>query len=161
MICYNVDMKKIPLTQGKVALVDDEDFEWLKAFNWHDGGRYAIRKGTVKEQKSTVFMHREIMKAPSGKHVDHINGDCYDNQKANLRFATQTENNWNARTRKDNTTGYKGVCYRPKSRDFVVYINVNGKRIHLKTYRNLEDAIAARREAELKYHGRFALEGRI
>lgn len=162
LLCYSVDMKTIPLTQGKVALVDDEDFEELSKYNWHNAGRYAVRHTSRKSPggRKTVFMHRQIMNAPSGKQVDHKNGNRYDNRKSNLRFSTQLQNCWNACTRKDNKTGYKGVHYRPKSKDFVVYISVNKKRIHLKTYRNIDDAIKARKEAELKYHGEFAYQRR-
>lgn len=158
---YNVDMKKIPLTRGKYAIVDDEDYVYLSQFSWHDGGRYAIRHTSRKDGHRPVWMHREIIGVSKGKHVDHINGDCYDNRRTNLRLATSSQNNQNAKIRKDNTTGYKGVCYRAKSRDYVAYININGKRIHLKTYRNLEDAIVARKTAELKYHGAFAYQRRV
>lgn len=158
---YNVDMKTIPLTKGKLAIVDDDDYDWILSMGkWNASGRYAMKHSSRKTGKKPIWMHREIINAPKGKQVDHINGNRFDNRKSNLRLATQTENNWNTCTRKDNTTGYKGVCYRPKFKDYVAYINVNGKRIHLKTYRNVEDAIKARKEAELKYHGDFAYQRR-
>ena len=102
-------MKRIPLTQGKFALVDDEDFEALSQFKWRakhcpDGRRpeksskwYACRteirkRGPKAGKKKEVYMHRFLMDAPRGKVVDHLNGDGLDNRRANLRICTQKEN---------------------------------------------------------------------
>lgn len=143
-------MKKIPLTQGKYALVDDEDYEYLSQWKWqyHPKG-YATRRGSIK-------MHRIINQTPIGMVTDHINGDGLDNRKLNLRSCTQAQNTMNRRLGRNSKSGYKGVVWREKSKDFVVYINANGKRIWLKTYHALEDAVKAREEAEIKYHGEFA-----
>lgn len=106
-------MKQIPLTQGKFALVDDEDFERINSHKWSLGnvGRnnlYAIRsvyKNGKKEK--TVYMHREVLELTSKKHVDHVNSNGLDNQKANLRECTHSENMRN-RIR-HNKSGFKGV----------------------------------------------------
>jgi hypothetical protein len=105
-------MKDIPLTQGKVALVDDDDFERVSAFKWHahlDHGNWYARRW-VKATPSTIYLHRFVMDAPCGVQVDHWNGDGLDCQKSNLRRATHEQNTRNARLRKDNTTGFKGVA---------------------------------------------------
>lgn len=84
--------KLIPLTQGKFAIVDDADFEWLSQFKWHLAGRYA--KGYVNGR--VVSMHRLLMDTPTGLVTDHRNHRCLDNRRSNLRNITQAENTRNA-----------------------------------------------------------------
>lgn len=91
--------------------------------------------------------------------IDHINGNHYDNTIENLRLVTQAENSKNRSTRKDNTSGHVGLYWRNSKRKWQVYIGVNGKNIHIGHFKNKEDAIKARKEAEKKYgyhknHGR-------
>ena len=76
-------------------------------------------------------MHRVITKCPKGKQVDHINGDGLDNRKANLRICTVNENNKNAKMRKDNKSGYKGVSWYPNRHKWRCVIFVNKKQIYL------------------------------
>jgi hypothetical protein len=106
-------MKEIPLTQGKVALVDDDDFELVSKYRWHiNSGRYAI--GRVGGPKK-IMMHRLIMNAPIECDVDHINGNGFDNRRANLRFCTHAQNMDNCRKQKNGTTSnYIGVCRQGK-----------------------------------------------
>lgn len=158
-------MKYINLTQGRQVIVDDEDFDFLSRWKWQYNRKtgYTTRGNWVKNESGKwvqpkLYLHKEIL-SKKGYLTDHINGNKLDCRKDNLRIATRAQNNHNARTRKDNKLGYKGVVWREKSRDFVAYINVNGKRICLKTYHNLEDAVKARKEAEVKYHGEFAYKG--
>lgn len=95
----------------------------------------------------------------SNKVIDHINGNHYDNTIENLRLVTQSENNKNLSTPKDNTSGHIGVGWVKLSRKWRATIRANGKYMHLGTFNNKEDAIKARKEAEKKYgyhenHGR-------
>lgn len=98
-------MIRIPLTQGKFALVDTEDYPKVAPFKWsasnESHGRrkwYAIRRITMNGKRYTVRMHRHIMGLapgaldPSGSVVDHLNDDGLDNRRENLRVTTQTEN---------------------------------------------------------------------
>ena len=149
-------MKEIQLTQGKVALVDDEDFDWLNQWKWccsHDYANKAVRLSNGKY--SAITMHRLILLAHKGQEVDHINGNRLDNRRVNLRFCSRTENQYNKKRQKNNTTGYKGVR---KHRDgkWEAKIRVNGERIYLGIYVNIHDAAKAYDEAALKYHGEFA-----
>lgn len=110
-------MKIILLTQGRSALVDDEDYERLTTLKWQwdkgNGERarnnpdhigYAgrqIRTGPPidgKRQRKKQWMHRIIMNCPRGLLVDHINGNGLDNRKENLRIVTVTVNNNNAKS---------------------------------------------------------------
>src|SRR4030095_8449683 len=108
-------MKKIPLTQGKVAIVDERDNEWLSRFNWHAlrsrNHYYAVRSVRRDNGKiHNILMHREILNPPSGYETDHVNGDGLDNRRANLRIATHRQNQANSGMSANNTSGVKG-CY--------------------------------------------------
>jgi len=95
-------MKKIKLTQGKVALVSNEDYELVSKFKWCASleGRgtkwYAIRRARINGVSFKIRMHRFIMGLPPGKFdervVDHINHDSLDNRRENLEIITQEEN---------------------------------------------------------------------
>ena len=84
-------MKEILLTQGKVALVDDEDFEKLNRYKWYamqtKQNWYSVRNIRINNKQTLVCMHREIINAPINKQVDHINGNGLDNQKRIYGFA--------------------------------------------------------------------------
>lgn len=110
-------MKEISLTQGKMALVDDSDYEELGQWKW-----YAMRTASHRDRwcaarcvptgngrQANIYMHRAILKPASGVFIDHIDGDGLNNQRSNLRLATNQENCRNQRVRRNNTTGYKGV----------------------------------------------------
>jgi hypothetical protein len=107
-------MKEIKLTQNKVALVDDEDYEWLNSFKWQaQRGRYtyyAIRTDCSGDRPRTVRMHRLILGEPGGD-IDHINGHGFDNQRRNMRVSTDPENMWNRRKNRGCSSIYKGVSW--------------------------------------------------
>lgn len=113
-------MKTIPLTQGKVALVDDEDFDYLSQFKWHlkrssKKARvvYAVAHEPNTTRNSTKLrMHRLLL--PGAKEVDHINGDGLDNRRHNLRAATKHQNMRNMQRHRDNESGFKGVSRHQK-----------------------------------------------
>ncbi len=100
------NVKRIPLTGGFYAYVDAEDFEELNRWRWraHSGG-YAVRW----EKDKLILMHRQIMKTPQGMVVDHINGNGYDNTRANLRNVTRRENMHNMGKHAGTASIYKGV----------------------------------------------------
>ncbi|TRZ48841.1 hypothetical protein D4S03_09200 [bacterium] len=154
-------MKEIPLTQGQVALVDDEDFERVNAFKWRASwcpgtkSFYAKRSIGPRSNQKTIYMHRFIMNTPKGMHCDHIHHDTLNNQKGNLRNCTPSQNNMNSRLRSNNTTGLNDVCRHSKY-GYQVKIHANGKAVFLKWFKTLAEAIAARDEAIKKYHGDFA-----
>lgn len=110
-------MKRIPLTQGRSAIVDDADYEALTAHSWClsncSGICYAVRGCKIEGKHHTVLMHREIMEAPKGMLVDHINGDGLDNRRCNLRLVTDSQNHFNQRKRKKVTSskqkGFTGI----------------------------------------------------
>ena len=140
-------MKKITLTRGKFAIVDDEDFDALNQWKWWFTTRgYAVRE----EKRKLVFMHRLINKTPNGFDTDHINRNKLDNRQANLRTVTRSQNFMNINPRKNNTSGVKGV--QRHAEGWMARIKLNYKTIYLGYFKRFEDAVTARKNAELIYH---------
>lgn len=141
-------MKKIQLTKNKVALVDDDMFEYLNQWKWYlnDNG-YAVNKG-----KTIIRMHRLINNTPEGLFTDHINMDKLDNRRCNLRSVSKSENGINRLKPKNNRSGCKGVCFNKNANKWMAEIKVKPTKIYLGIYTNLEDAIKIRKEAERRYH---------
>ena len=92
---------------------------------------------------------------PKG-HIDHINGNPSDNRWCNLREATPTQNVANAKRRKDNTSGFKGVCWYRKTKKWKAEIMISQKHIHLGYFDTPELAHQAYVDAAIKYFGEFA-----
>ena len=150
-------MRKIKLTQGKYALVDNEDFEWLSQWKWVFNNGYAVVSryiggGSKNAKRATIYMHRLINKTPSGFETDHINRNKLDNRKENLRIASKNLNSINRGLRKDNTSGYKGVGWEKRRKKWYASIMINQKSKTLGCFNNIQDAIFIRQEAERKYH---------
>lgn len=148
--------KEIPLTQGKVALVDDDDFERLIVSKWCVSAQgYAIRH-LRKFQFGSTMMHREILGAPKDMDVDHVNLNKLDNRRVNLRLCKMSQNIANSGKRKNNTSGYKGVSWSKQNKKWYACIKVNRKTIDLGRYDNILDAVEAHDVAAKKYFGEFA-----
>lgn len=92
---------------------------------------------------------------------DHINGDTLDNRKQNLREATISQNNMNKGNQRNNTSGYKGVCWNIVHNKFYAYITLNRKRISLGYFKCAKQAAQAYNEDAVKLHGDFAKLNRI
>lgn len=149
-------MKEIKLSQGKVAIVDDADYEWLSKFKWsafranQDGSRYyAFRKCMVR--RKIVMMHREILDAPKGRSVDHIDHNGLNNCRSNIRLVTSGENSRNVLMSSRNKSGVIGVIWLPKKKIWQADICFNGKQIRLGVRKNKDDAIKLRKDAEILY----------
>lgn len=143
-------MKTIELTQGYVALVNDEDYELLSKYKWQ------VRKcGSNIYAQVTLGMHQFIMGACSENVVDHINGNGLDNRRENLRLASKAENRMN-QNRVVGSSKYKGVSWNKKARKWVAYITHNHDRIHLGTF--TEEVLAAKAydDAAKALFGNFA-----
>ena len=160
-------VREIQLTRGKVALVDDEDYEVLADFKWcasrNKHAFYAYRALPKSQGKqSHVKMHRIILNAPNGIEVDHRDGDGLNNTRANLRLATRSQQQANlVHPSKINQFGFKGIHFGPPSRKdgsprWRARIKVNQKLINLGTFKTLEEAARAYDEGARKFFGPFA-----
>ena len=151
--------REIPLSQGKVAIVDAQDFERLARFKWfanrNSGIFYARRTISINGRKTVILMHRYILGLkPGDLQVDHRDGDGLNNTRANLRLATRSENQRNCGKRSKNTSGYKGVSKRRQT--WMVQIGLHGKKYHLGAFSSPIDAAFVYDAAALKMHGEFA-----
>jgi hypothetical protein len=151
-------MKEIQLTQGQVTLVDDEDYEYLNQWNWqaHYNKKQSIYYATGVINKNFVTMHRLILNAPKDMYVDHINHNTLDNRKENLRLATLSENQYNRKRCKRNTSGYKGVSWSKLHNKWRARICITKERLHLGLFDTAEEAYKIYCAAAEKYHGEFA-----
>lgn len=94
-------------------------------------------------------------KWPEGM-IDHRDTVRSNNRWENLREASQSQNACNSKTPSDNASGVKGVAYNKRDRNWMAYINKDGRRVYLGTYPDKAQAAAARNRAAPKYHGDFA-----
>lgn len=124
--------KEIPLTQGKVALVDDEDYPTVIKYRWcavkDTHTFYALRNILAPTGKRhNIRMHRMILNLPEGVISDHINGNGLDNRRKNLQIVTNRQNCQNKHTKK--SSRYPGVSWNKSHRKWVANIRV-GCKIH-------------------------------
>ena len=91
--------------------------------------------------------------------IDHINGDKSDNRLCNLRACEHSQNLWNARKPKNNTSGYKGVKMHKKSGKWYGEVRGNGERRITRLCETKDEAnqLLIRIRADL--HGDFANNG--
>lgn len=151
-------MKEIQLTQGKIALVDDDIFDYINQWKWcaakDNYTWYAMRTIGLRPFKTTVAMHRIITKAQDEYEVDHRDGDGLNNQMYNLRVCTSSQNQMNKRVQKNNTSGFKGVFESGKR--WQAAIKVANKRTYLGSFVTPEEAARAYDKAAKELHGEFA-----
>ena len=127
-------MKEIQLIPNKVALVDDEDYEYLNQWKWRTRKcgytYYAVCKGVV-------FMHREIMYISKGIIIDHKDRNGLNNQRENLKIVTRSENS--KLPLKITHSGYPGV-ESIKPGEWIATINLDGKKVDLGVFPTEEEA---------------------
>jgi HNH endonuclease/AP2 domain len=151
-------MKEISLTQGKVAQVDDADFEWLSQWKWcalrvgHTW--YAVRTDYTGGRKQMVIMHRLVV-GRSDLRVDHRDGNGLNNQRGNLRLVTASQNRCNSRKRGGSSI-YKGVCLRKRGKHWQAQIANLRVQKYLGSFNSEVEAARAYDAAARELHGEFA-----
>jgi len=153
-------MKEIKLTQGKVALVDDENFDYLNQWNWfamkHRYTFYAVMhpKRTIKYVQTSILMHRMILNLTNYKiQVDHKDQNGLNNCKTNLRRVSNGQNQMNKRS--SGVSKYLGVSYDHK-KYIKAAIRTNGNITQLGYFKTEEEAAKAYDKAAKEQHGEFA-----
>lgn len=140
--------------------VDDDDFDTLSQVRWFADRKanhtYAARYNCQVKPKKWVMMHRLLIQAPDDMQVDHIDGNGLNNKRANLRLVTMAENAQNARLRKDNKCGFRGVHYDTHIRWWRARIGYGGKFFHLGIFHSAEEAAQAYDDAARTFHGEYA-----
>lgn len=158
-------MKEIKLTQGQVALVDDDDFERASAFKWFvqkvSYGFYAVRhKVTVEHGSYMYYLHYFILgrdqKQRNGLEIDHINGNPLDNRKENLRVCTVRQNRCNRRKLEGSASRYKGVFYDKTRGKWSASIRTAGITYNLGRFYDEVEAAKAYDRAAKEMFGAFA-----
>jgi len=156
-------MIEIELTQGKVAIVDDEDAD-LALLNWYYDKGYARRNipGDNGKQKQEL-LHRVVYERKLGRElrpgeqVDHVDRNTVDDRRENLRLATNAQNGANQGKPKGTySSEYKGVCWNKQNKNWRAVIMVNQKSIHLGYFIEEFEAALAYDRAAKEYFGEFA-----
>lgn len=148
-------MKFIPLTQGKYAIVDDEDYQELIKYKWYalkqrNGDFYAYRQ-------VMIAMHRQILNAQPGQHTDHQNHRGLDNRKSNIRICTNQQNQRNQLPQKvKKSSKYKGVTYNKRVNLWYAQIGHNNQILPLGSYKSEIEAANAYDIKAQELFGEFA-----
>lgn len=150
-------MKKIPLTRGLFAIVDDDDFESLSKHKWFaDKGNSTFYANRHHSKGKNIRMHRQIMCVTDKRlDVDHKNGNGLDNRKCNLRVCSRSSNNANAKISRRNRSGFKGVCWDSSRNKWGAQIGFNGKKYHLGRFDKIENAVSAYNKKAKELFGEF------
>jgi hypothetical protein len=155
-------MRRIKLTQGKYTLVSTIDFEYLNQWKWYARKQrstwYAVRDIWIPVHK-ILYMHRLIhnrLYFNTQMQTDHKDQNGLNNQRNNLRVATNTENNRNKKKQRNNTSGYKGVYWSNQGHKWFVQICVNKRLIYLGYFTEKLEAAKVYNKAAKKYFGEFA-----
>lgn len=153
------DTIEIPLTQGKVAIIDASDYELVRRYKWYasyhpDGNRWSARTTLYTPGRGcrALYMHHLIF---SRKPVDHINRDPLDNRRSNLRDGPPTLQAVNKRPYKGKR--FKGVCWHRRNGKWCARIRVSGQLVGLGFYACEEEAARAYNRAALKAWGSLAV----
>jgi len=155
-------MKEIPLTKGKAAIVDDEDYGGLILHKWfarkRDNLFYAARSECLNGAQREIQMHREILglQYKDGKLCDHKNCNGLDNRRNNLRLATSSLNGHNHRMFSTNTSGFRGVTWHKQTKKWQARICVKGVEIYCGTHNTIKSAALAYDRSAEKYFGESA-----
>lgn len=161
--------KEIRLTRGKVAVVDDEDYEFLSRYKWFavkskkGNTYYAIRRFQQNGKDKSMLMHRQIMDADNkgiikGRRlfIDHKNRNGLDNRKSNLRFCTMSQNIANSRPTRNSSSKFKGVCWHICCGKWYARIMQKRRCIDLGLFENEVDAAKAYNQKAKELFGEFA-----
>ena len=152
----------IQLSQGKVALVDDDDYDAVSRYRWHPyraGDKrsrtfYAKREFRADGRRVRVLMHQFLTGL---RGIDHADGNGLNNQRSNLRIASNSQQTAN-QAKYDGawTSQYKGVWWAKDKKRWRARIMREGKHRHIGYFRNEVDAAKAYDVVAAELFGEFA-----
>lgn len=153
--------REIPLTRGKVAIVDPEDYEWLSQWKWcafkSRSVYYAVRTIGRHSSPRMIMMHHLILPRKEGFLTDHINGNGVDNRRVNLRYCTRSQNQYNQRQQvRDKSSMFKGVYFCKERGTWAAQIVIKNRRILIGRFASEHNAAVAYDLAAIKYFGEYA-----
>lgn len=134
------------------AIVDEEDHEKLLAYKWHLSNGYAIKS----QNYTTISMHKFMLGEIPGKEIDHINGNKLDNRKSNLRFCTRRQNQYNAKPKNTNKSGFKGISWDSTHKKWRAALSVAGRCKFIGNFVDKMEAVKAYNKAVKIYHKEYA-----
>ena len=143
--------------EGEEFYFDLEDYEKVKQYTWYIKSDGYVESSIYDGYKSeTISLHRLVMNAQKGEQVDHKDHGVNDCRKYNLRKCTVSQNQMNKKIQKNNTSGVTGVCWNESRSNWKAYISLNKKKITLGYFKDFNEAVKVRREAENIYHKEYA-----
>lgn len=148
-------MREIPLTRGKVAQIDDGDWERVAPYSWVAGKRGRTWYAQANINGTLWYLHRWIMGLTGG--VDHRDRNGLNNQRDNLRPASWSQNQANRiKSEGDFSSSYKGVSWDPQTEKWRASANIAGRAKNLGRYIFAHEAALAYDRAAIEEWGEFA-----
>lgn len=144
---YDVILNTRTNMNGRIMKIDKDDWALISGCSWSFSGTTGSSQGFLKGKN--ISAHQALLGTREGLVIDHINHDCLDNRRANLRWATKSQNAMNMR-------GVDGITWSAPLNKWIAQIMVNYKHIVLGYFTDREEATKARREGEKAYFGEFA-----
>lgn len=155
-------MREIILSNGAIALVDDEDYERVAALRWSQlphgyAKSHLVSRVDGRRVDKGIYMHRLVLDAKPGQQVDHINHDRLDNRRCNLRFCNFSQNQANRSPQWPHrrSSKYKGVSRAPRA--WIAGISAGGHTRHIGSFLSEEDAARAYDAAAREAYGEYAV----
>ena len=143
--------------KGEEFYFDLEDYDKIKDYCWFIDDKGYVTSNNSKTRK-LIHFHRLVLSAKENEQIDHIHHCKNDNRKSQLRIVTGTQNNMNRSTQSNNTSGITGVYWNKSKQRWYSEIMINKKKIYLGIYKDFDDAVKARKEAEEKYFGIYSYD---
>lgn len=137
------------------TIIDLDDVEIVSKYKWYLGKNGYVSSKCVATDNKLILLHRLLMDCPDDMIVDHKDINPLNNRKSNLRICTKHNNSMNIGVRENNTSGITGVYWNEERNKWVSSITYNYKTILLGRFNTKEEAIEARKQAEIKYFGEY------
>ena len=158
------EVKLIPLTKRQEAIVDAADYETLNRYNWYASWSprtksfYVERSETIDGKKTSVLMHRQILRCAPGEWGDHANHNTLDNRRRNLRKSSPSENSRNRKVTPKSRTGLKGASFNTAREQYEARIRIHGRKVFLGYFDTALEAANAYDTAARSAFGELAAE---